>query len=70
MAGNNKAARGGGTANAKNPLPIIIPFHRIISLKGNVGGYLGGLDKNYSYYIMRVVYFINEQNLSIKYQVN
>ena len=45
MAGSNKAARVVGTANAKNPLPIIIPCHRIISSNGNVGGYSGGLDK-------------------------
>ena len=45
MAGNNKAVRAVGTANAKNPLPIIIPCHRVISSNGNVGGYSGGLDK-------------------------
>ena len=45
MAGSNKAARVVGTANAKNPLPIIIPCHRIISSNGNIGGYSGGLDK-------------------------
>ena len=45
MAGSNKAARVVGTANAKNPLPIIIPCHIIISSNGNVGGYSGGLDK-------------------------
>ncbi len=45
MAGNNKAARAVGIANAKNPLPIIIPCHRIISSNGNVGGYSGGLDR-------------------------
>ena len=45
MAGNNKAARIVGTANAKNPLPIIIPCHRIISSNDNIGGYSGGLDK-------------------------
>ena len=45
MAGSNKAARVVGTANAKNPLPIIIPCHRIISSNGNVGGYSGGLDR-------------------------
>ena len=43
--GNNKAARAVGTANAKNPLPIIIPCHRIISSNDNIGGYSGGLDK-------------------------
>ncbi len=45
MSGSNKAARVVGTANAKNPLPIIIPCHRIISSNGNIGGYSGGLDK-------------------------
>ena len=45
MAGNNKAVRAVGTANAKNPLPIIIPCHRIIYSNGNIGGYSGGLDK-------------------------
>ena len=45
MAGSNKATRVVGTANAKNPLPIIIPCHRIISSNGNIGGYSGGLDK-------------------------
>ena len=45
MAGSNRAARVVGTANAKNPLPIIIPCHRIISSNGNVGGYSGGLDR-------------------------
>ena len=45
MAGNNKAVRAVGTANAKNPLPIIIQCHRIISSNGNIGGYSGGLDK-------------------------
>ena len=45
MAGNNKAVRAVGTANAKNPLPIIIPCHRIISSNGNVGRYSGGLDR-------------------------
>ena len=45
MAGNDKAVRAVGTANAKNPLPIIIPCHRIIYSNGNIGGYSGGLDK-------------------------
>ena len=45
MVGSNKAVRAVGTANAKNPLPIIIPCHRIVSSNGNLGGYSGGLDK-------------------------
>ena len=41
---NTKAARAVGTANAKNPLPIIIPCHRIINSNGKLGGYAGGLN--------------------------
>jgi len=40
---NPKAARAIGTANARNPLPIIIPCHRIITKNGKLGGYAGGL---------------------------
>lgn len=41
--GNPKAARAVGTANARNPLPLIIPCHRVIASNG-LGGYGGGLD--------------------------
>ena len=44
-AGNAKAARAAGTANANNPIAVIIPCHRIISSDGTLGGYGGGLDK-------------------------
>jgi O-6-methylguanine DNA methyltransferase len=45
---NPKATRAVGTANARNPLPIIIPCHRIIAKNGKIGGYAGGLKmKNY-----------------------
>lgn len=40
---NPKAARAVGSANARNPLPIIIPCHRIIANNGKLGGYGGGL---------------------------
>ena len=43
--GNKKAVRAVGTANAKNPITIIIPCHRIISANGSLGGYGSGLDK-------------------------
>ena len=42
--GNAKASRAVGTANAKNPLPLVIPCHRIISHNGNLGGYGGGVN--------------------------
>ena len=41
--GNPKASRAVGAANAKNPLPLVIPCHRIISHNGNSGGYGGGV---------------------------
>lgn len=38
-----KAMRAVGSANGKNPLPIIIPCHRVIAHNGSLGGYSGGL---------------------------
>ena len=47
-AGNPKAVRAVGSANAHNPLPIVIPCHRVLATGGGLGGYGGGLDmKNY-----------------------
>jgi methylated-DNA-[protein]-cysteine S-methyltransferase len=37
-----RAARGVGQALARNPLPIVIPCHRVISNNGSLGGYSGG----------------------------
>ena len=43
-----KACRAVGMANNKNPLPIIIPCHRVICSNGKLIGYAGGLKlKNY-----------------------
>ena len=44
MIGQPGASRAIGTACGKNPIPIIIPCHRIISSDGSLGGYSGGLD--------------------------
>lgn len=41
--GNPKAVRAVGAANAKNPLAIIIPCHRVIGKNGKLTGYNGGL---------------------------
>ncbi|KGA96089.1 iron-sulfur binding protein [Alkalihalobacillus alcalophilus ATCC 27647 = CGMCC 1.3604] len=45
MIGSPKAVRAIGGANNQNPLPIIIPCHRVIGSNGNMVGYGGGLDK-------------------------
>jgi len=39
-----KAVRAVGQALSKNPLPIILPCHRIIESDGSLGGYSGGVD--------------------------
>ena len=43
-AGNPKASRAVGTAMATNPLPIVVPCHRVLRTGGQLGGYGGGLD--------------------------
>ena len=41
--GNPKAVRAVGLANGRNPLPIVIPCHRVIGANGTLTGYGGGL---------------------------
>lgn len=41
--GNPRAVRAVGAANAKNPLAIVIPCHRVIGKNGKLTGYNGGL---------------------------
>ena len=43
--GNPKASRAVGQANAVNPIPLIIPCHRVIAADGGLGGYSSGLDR-------------------------
>lgn len=44
-AGRPKAARAAGQAVGANPLPIIIPCHRVLAADGSLGGYSGGLPR-------------------------
>ncbi|HEV2201095.1 MAG TPA: methylated-DNA--[protein]-cysteine S-methyltransferase [Bryobacteraceae bacterium] len=41
--GNPKASRAVGAANGKNPLPIVVPCHRVIGANGKLVGFGGGL---------------------------
>ena len=41
---NKNALRAVGTACGKNPVPVIIPCHRVISKDGSLGGFGGGLE--------------------------
>lgn len=40
--GNPKAVRAVGTACATNPLPVVLPCHRVLRSDGSLGGYAGG----------------------------
>jgi methylated-DNA-[protein]-cysteine S-methyltransferase len=42
--GNPKASRAVGGANGKNPLPIVIPCHRVIGKDGSLTGFSGGME--------------------------
>lgn len=42
--GNPKASRAVGYANSKNPIPIIIPCHRVIGTNGKLTGFAHGLE--------------------------
>ena len=42
LAGSPKAVRAVGSACANNPLPVVVPCHRVVRSDGSIGGYLGG----------------------------
>lgn len=44
LVGNPKAVRAVGSACAKNPLPVVVPCHRVLRTDGGLGGYIGGLE--------------------------
>ena len=44
-AGNARAYRAAGNALGSNPIPIIVPCHRILHSGGGLGGYTGGLER-------------------------
>jgi methylated-DNA-[protein]-cysteine S-methyltransferase len=44
-AGSPRGSRAAGNALGSNPIPIVIPCHRVLRTGGNLGGYGGGLDR-------------------------
>jgi methylated-DNA-[protein]-cysteine S-methyltransferase len=44
-AGSPRAARAAGNALGANPIPIVVPCHRVLHSGGGLGGYGGGLDR-------------------------
>lgn len=43
--GLTHSARAVGSANARNPMPIVVPCHRLVGSTGKLTGYAGGLDR-------------------------
>ena len=58
---NPRAIRAIGQANSRNPIPIIIPCHRVIGKNGSLTGYAGGLDRK-TRLIALEHSFMHEQN--------
>jgi methylated-DNA-[protein]-cysteine S-methyltransferase len=44
-AGRPHAARAVGTVMNRNPIPIVLPCHRVVGANGSLTGYAGGLDR-------------------------
>jgi methylated-DNA-[protein]-cysteine S-methyltransferase len=44
-AGSPRASRAAGNALGANPLPIVVPCHRVVHADGGLGGYTGGLQR-------------------------
>jgi methylated-DNA-[protein]-cysteine S-methyltransferase len=44
LVGNPNAVRAVGTACATNPLPVVVPCHRVLRTDGSLGGYVGGAE--------------------------
>ena len=42
---SNAASRAVGLANGSNPIPIVIPCHRVIGANGTLTGYAGGIER-------------------------
>ena len=44
MLGDKNKSRAVGAANGKNPIPIVVPCHRVVGSNGQLTGFAGGLD--------------------------
>jgi methylated-DNA-[protein]-cysteine S-methyltransferase len=44
-AGSPRAVRAAGSALATNPIPLLVPCHRVVRSDGGLGGYRGGLER-------------------------
>ena len=48
LAGSPNAVRAVGSACAANPLPVVVPCHRVVRSDGHFGGYLGGVEAKHT----------------------
>lgn len=60
--GSKNNTRAVGLANGKNPIPIIIPCHRIIGVNGELTGYAGGLERK-RWLLQHELHFSDNSNL-------
>jgi len=58
---SENSSRAVGMANGKNPLPIIIPCHRIIGHNGKLTGYAGGLERKKWLLLHELQYVLNNR---------
>jgi methylated-DNA-[protein]-cysteine S-methyltransferase len=58
-AGNERATRAAGNALSSNPIPIVVPCHRVLRTGGGLGGYTGGLEKKQT--LLRIEGFLPPQ---------
>ena len=61
--GNPSAVRAVGRALSKNPVPIVVPCHRVIESDGSIGGYSSGVDRKIRLLEMEYYNKANEQEL-------
>jgi methylated-DNA-[protein]-cysteine S-methyltransferase len=62
--GNSKGARAVGLANGSNPIPIIVPCHRVIGSNGSLVGYGGGLSNK------KALLFLEKQHEFLPFDVS
>ena len=59
--GNPKAVRAVGQALSRNPIPIVLPCHRIIESDGSIGGYSSGIERKRRLLDMEYYYSVGKE---------
>ena len=59
--GSPKGSRAVGQALSRNPIPIVLPCHRVIESDGSLGGYSGGIDIKRRLLDLEYYYLIGEK---------